>query len=86
MTDYLAGEDKLERVVTTCVEPIPKKCIYFTQADTETLRSLIKPPWETATREMLLAYLHNRYPCGYFMCDEEPLSPMTEVQDEISKE
>lgn len=60
---YIANDFKAS---STCI-PIKSRTVWFQTMETEKLRELIKPAWPTATRAQLLAYLHNRYPCGYMI-------------------
>lgn len=49
-----------------CV-PRPKKTVFFNTLSLEDLREFAKPAWPNATRAQMLAWLHNRYPCGYYI-------------------
>ena len=53
--------------------------VYFKSMETEALREFVEsssPLWPTATREQLLAWCHNRYPCGYYM-DHFEIGPIS---------
>jgi len=49
----------------SCCNPITQRTIWFqTMTDSE-LHKLMVPEWPNATRKQMLAWLHNRYRCGY---------------------
>lgn len=50
-------------VVTTHSPGPTRKTVWFSEMSLEDLRNFAK--WPTGTKEQILAWCKNRYPCGY---------------------
>ena len=53
---------------------LPRKItVYFDSMELNELRALIKPDWPDCTRSQALAWLKNRYPCGFMYKFLDPI-------------
>ena len=58
-----------DSVYATCATAPIRRTIYFTSMTLEELRALAK--WPDGTKKQILAWCHNRYPCGFMYVFEE---------------
>lgn len=60
-------------VTTSCSWAPRKRAVLFAEMSLDALRDMAK--WPNGSRNQILAWCKNRYPCGYMYVYEEPINP-----------